>query len=445
MADDLALKSLLSGNDRLPYGTLSNLAGAPSATDQDAQNLSDIASGVQPNSILSALFKGATTGVAMSKKEKAQAQRDAMNAHIQDLANWDIENKKHQQEMEDLVQSHVYAQANQGAFVDGLTSVMNGGDPQPVIDVMKSDPSMARTVARQFGVDASSQLVDLQVTKDRNGQDHLIGSFADAQGKRFTAPTQIEAAKVLGAVAKPVLDQRAADAARQSLADRAILAGIKKDEAAAANDLADAARGPVQSQPKPLPPSALKIQNDELTTLGSVSSVNADIQKIIDQIDKGELHTGLLDKGKAFVRNNTGNSTPQTRNLATLTSNLEGIRNGVLLLNKGVQTEGDAQRAMDQIINNTNDTELVKKRLQELMITNQRAADLRKSNIDVLRSNYGHEPLDYARFTSLPAAVVPPTTSGTPDTTPSTPIAQTLPGPDLNAIDAELRKRGAIK
>lgn len=447
MPDNVAsLASLLKANDTksLPLSTYAGLNNQPTVGDTEAQNLADIAGGIAPANPLSAILKGLTQGASMTKKEKAQAQRDALNAQLQKLAEWEVGQKQHQAEMEDLLQSHTVAMSKQGAFMDGLKSVMNGGDPQALVDLMNSDGAMARTAARQFGVDPASQLVDIQVTNDRNGQPHLIGTFSDGQN-RFTAPEQVPFSKVASAIAPALLEQRAAEAAQQSLETRKTMAGIMKDEAAARKDNAEASNGG-QPPPKPLPATALKIQNDELSTLGQLSGVNADIQKIIDQIDSGKLETGLAARGEAWLRNNTNSSTEQTRNLATLQSNLEGIRNGVLLLNKGVQTEGDAQRAMDQILSNVNDTQLVKKRLQELMATNGRAADLRKANIDALRSNYGHEPLDYSKFTDVPAAVVtPPTANGAQDATAPTPREQTLQAPDLNAIDAELRKRGVLK
>jgi len=133
-SENIILKSLLTGNNNLPFSTLSGLAGAQTKDDQTAQSLSDIAGGIQPGGIFTALLKGVTQGVAMTKKDKAQEQRDAMNAHLQQLAEWEVKNKQHQAEVEDFAQAHVYSQAKQGAFVDGLNAVVQGGDPQPVVD-----------------------------------------------------------------------------------------------------------------------------------------------------------------------------------------------------------------------------------------------------------------------------------------------------------------------
>ena len=84
-----------------------------------------------------------------------------------------------------------------------------------------------------------------------------------------------------------------------------------------------------------------------------------DIDSLIQAIDSGKLNTSLLGRGEAWLRNNTNMSDEESRNLATLDSKLSSMRNAILLLNKGVQTEGDAQRAMDEIINNKNDTGLM--------------------------------------------------------------------------------------
>lgn len=433
-SDNILLKSLVSGNDKLPFSTLSGLAGAANGDDQDASNLTDIANGIAPNSILAAIVKGGVSGVAMTKKEKAQAQRDAMNQHLQELADWDVRNKQHQQEMEDLVQSQVYSQARQGVFVDGLKAVTQGGDPQPLIDVMNGDPAMGRTVARQFGVDPSSKLVDLQVTKDRNGQDHLIGSFTDAQGRKFTAPTQIDAAKVMSAVAQPLLDQRAAEAARQSLADRATIAGIEKDEASAARDRV-AASQPAGVPRKPMPASAIKEQNTLTEELGLAQNIKSDLGSFITQLDNGALKLGPLENLLNRGRNYAGQSTQESRNLASFQSSMEKMRNDSLRLNKGVQTEGDAVRAWNELFANINDPALVKQRLQEIQTINSRAADLKRVQIDQLRQNFGQEPMDYGALpsgTAYQGGLQPPPLAGS-DSTPTTPASEQMLAPPAGA------------
>ena len=89
-----------------------------------------------------------------------------------------------------------------------------------------------------------------------------------------------------------------------------------------------------------------------------------------------------------------GMSSSESRNFATFKSNMERLRNESLRLNTGVQTDGDAQRAWNELFQNITDTNLVKQRLQEIQRINKRGAELQKLKVDGIRANYGYEPLD---------------------------------------------------
>lgn len=154
-----------------------------------------------------------------------------------------------------------------------------------------------------------------------------------------------------------------------------------------------------------LPASIAKLQNEELDAIGTFSGLDADLGALEKQLQSGALKLGLVSNAVGRGRNFLGISTPESANLQSFRSKLENMRNTVLLLNKGVQTEGDAQRAMNELIDNINDPEVVKQRLAEIRQINQRAVQLRKAQIDTLRSNYGAEPLDFGRFEQQPAAI----------------------------------------
>ncbi|UOF78836.1 hypothetical protein [Caudoviricetes sp.] len=156
---------------------------------------------------------------------------------------------------------------------------------------------------------------------------------------------------------------------------------------------------------KPLPATALKMQNDAVDAVGAMSGLNADLGTIKSNIESGALNLGMFANLFNKARNLGGLSTEESRNLATFQSTLERLRNESLRLNKGVQTEGDAVRAWNEILNNINDPELVKQRLDEVMKTNQRAVELRKLEIDNIRANYGHDPLDLSQQLNVKPAL----------------------------------------
>jgi len=155
---------------------------------------------------------------------------------------------------------------------------------------------------------------------------------------------------------------------------------------------------------KPIPATALKMQQEELDAIGSASSLNKDLGAFTEMIDSGKLPLGMFTNLNSKIQNLTGYSTPESRNYASFQANLERLRNESLRLNKGVQTEGDAVRAWNEILANINDPKLVSQRLKEVQKVNERAISLRKMNVDAIRSNYGKDPLDVSGRENVPSA-----------------------------------------
>jgi hypothetical protein len=59
-----------------------------------------------------------------------------------------------------------------------------------------------------------------------------------------------------------------------------------------------------------------------------------------------------------------------------------------------VQTDGDAQRAWNELFQNINDTKFVDERLSEIRKINQRGAELQRYRLNVLRRNSGAGELE---------------------------------------------------
>lgn len=156
-------------------------------------------------------------------------------------------------------------------------------------------------------------------------------------------------------------------------------------------------------QTKPMPASAVKMQNEALDIIGTAKNTQADLGSVIDAIDSGKLKLGLASNIAASGRNYLGLSNEETRNYQSFRNTLEKMRNDSLRLNKGVQTEGDAQRAWNEILTNINDPELVKQRLKEVQQINDRAANLKMMEVDQIRQNFGAPPMDYSSYNTKPA------------------------------------------
>ena len=156
---------------------------------------------------------------------------------------------------------------------------------------------------------------------------------------------------------------------------------------------------------KPLPVQAVKLQNEALDIIGTANGINADLDQVGKQLKTGKLKIGPVENLKSQARNAAGFSSPESRNFASFRATLEKQRNDSLRLNKGVQTEGDAQRAWNELFNNLSDKEVVQQRLDEIQKINKRGSDLQKLQVDQIRANYGAQPLDFTQFENRPAAL----------------------------------------
>lgn len=154
-----------------------------------------------------------------------------------------------------------------------------------------------------------------------------------------------------------------------------------------------------------LPTSALKLQQEELDAIGTSSGITSDVSALQKQITDGKLNLGLVSNAYNSARNAVGASSPESQKLSAFKSSIEKLRNDSLRLNKGVQTEGDAVRAMNELMSGINDPEVVKTQLGRIAEINQRAVNIRRANVDQIRSNFGVAPMDETPYTKQPAAV----------------------------------------
>ena len=272
----------------------------------------------------------------------------------------------------------------------------------------------------------------------------IMQKVAAQQAAEERAQLAAEAQQVSIQARQQAATQQQAAQAQQNEANRQgrsdIAEANRQNQASIAegrNDLMRTLKSTQNSADKPLPPVAVKLQNEDLQAIGTFSGIDSDLAGLEKQIDSGKLGFGPINNLKNSALNLVGASTEESRNLATFKAKLENMRNAVLLLNKGVQTEGDAQRAMSEIMSNINDKGLVQQRLAEIRALNARAVQQKKTNIDVLRSNYGHPAFDFSKYDNQPAAT---NLQGAP--APGS-VAQPTGQPDLAALAAaELAKRG---
>lgn len=99
-----------------------------------------------------------------------------------------------------------------------------------------------------------------------------------------------------------------------------------------------------------------------------LNSTNVKLDSWLKDVEEGKIQFGLGTRIGAQAERITGKQSANTQKLDSLNKFLENERNNILMAAKGTQTEGDAQRAMNQIMNNTdfNNPESVAQALRDL-------------------------------------------------------------------------------
>ena len=142
---------------------------------------------------------------------------------------------------------------------------------------------------------------------------------------------------------------------------------------------------------RPIPEAGMAAIRDSNEKISIAQNIQADLRGFSDKISEGKLNLGVLNNAISAGLNFIGESTEETRNYSAFKSTLEKIRNESLRLNKGMQTEGDAERALNELFENLNDEGVVKQRLDQLQVINARAVALHKANRAATYQNYGEK------------------------------------------------------
>jgi len=140
-----------------------------------------------------------------------------------------------------------------------------------------------------------------------------------------------------------------------------------------------------------LPVGALKELLGIEDALGGTNVLNDIIQKNAERIKNGTLKVGPADTLGANFRTALNMSTDEDVARKEWQADLTKIVNESLRLNKGVQTEGDAQRAAEELMG-ASDQKTVAAALKRLAGFNRSAVELQRRKQDLINGNYGRRP-----------------------------------------------------
>ena len=164
------------------------------------------------------------------------------------------------------------------------------------------------------------------------------------------------------------------------------------DEIVAAEQKAKAA--------KPLSSGVQKAEDEDFGAIDTASNILSETQDFMSLIDEGKLSFSPLAGVTDDLSLMFGGGDEDTLNRQSFDLFLQRLRNASLRLNKGTQTEGDAERALQEIVNNRNNTKAVRKALQDLQRANERAVEERKRNINRRRKAQGVEAFNFDDYTT---------------------------------------------
>ena len=130
-------------------------------------------------------------------------------------------------------------------------------------------------------------------------------------------------------------------------------------------------------------------ESEDIRGIQTLAGINNQLDQVRGRVASGALKLGPIENTKSTVLNFLGRSTPNSRNYASLQATIEKLRNDALKEQKGTQTEGDAQRALNEFVKSLNDPDIVQQRANEIQNINRRAIDNRKALIQQRRAAQG--------------------------------------------------------
>lgn len=170
------------------------------------------------------------------------------------------------------------------------------------------------------------------------------------------------------------------------------------------NALAEAVARQGGQMGKP-PPAAITKQISEFTTTRDAQgNAAATLDPVITAIERGDLSFSLPSnlRHKASIATGIGGNA-ETVMYSQYQTSLESLRNALLVANKGVQTDGDADRAMAELISGSGNTETVLANLRKVRASLDVRAAQAQARIDEIARQYGSDVGN-----SSPARAAPP-------------------------------------
>lgn len=151
---------------------------------------------------------------------------------------------------------------------------------------------------------------------------------------------------------------------------------------------------------KALPTQLAKAEDDNFEAIDISQGIVSEVDYFLNLIENGQLEFSFGENIADSVSGFFGIANEEARNSAAFKTFLQRLRNDKLRLAKGVQTEGDAQRAMSEILDNLNDKNTVVTQLNKLKREAEKGAETNMRDVNRRRKDQQINPFDFSDYTT---------------------------------------------
>jgi hypothetical protein len=142
--------------------------------------------------------------------------------------------------------------------------------------------------------------------------------------------------------------------------------------------------------PQKIDATILKDANESVQKYSNVAQISDRAAYFKQKIASGELQPGLLNKGRQWLENTFGSASPQTQLYNEFDTFQEQLRNSILLLAKGPQTDSDAARAQNEFLSGLSkfDPATAARALDNVILRNGQAIGAARTGLDTYTRQY---------------------------------------------------------
>tara|TARA_R110000772_G_scaffold192200_1_gene303170 strand:- start:293 stop:1501 length:1209 start_codon:yes stop_codon:yes gene_type:complete len=143
-----------------------------------------------------------------------------------------------------------------------------------------------------------------------------------------------------------------------------------------------------------------KAETDDIYALETSKNINKDVDKYDKLITDKKLEFGVFDTGGDWFKGLTGFQGEEEINSSKFKSFIQKLRNDSLKLNKGIQTDKDAERVMGELFEafDSNNSNVIQEKLREIKKINETAIALRKKTLINRRDGQNVKPFDFSKL-----------------------------------------------